>query len=139
MPDSALLAAVNACFNALSACLVTAGFVAIRGGRRDVHARLMVAALVSSTLFLVGYLTRMGVYGSKTYTGTGTAKTVYLVILFSHMVLAAVIVPLVLRTVYLAYRKRFDQHRRWARWTLPLWFYVSVTGVVVYWMLYQTT
>lgn len=137
MDTSALLAAVNASFNGLSACLVVAGFVAVRQRRLDRHRKLMIAALVSSSLFLVGYLTRMGLYGSTAYTGTGITRTIYLVILFSHMVLAAAVVPLVLRTVFLAYKGRFDQHRRIARWTLPVWLYVSVTGVVVYLMLYQ--
>jgi putative membrane protein len=137
METSALLALVNACFNGLSACFVGAGYVAIKGGQRVRHRNLMVAALVSSSLFLVGYLTRMGLYGSTAYTGTGLTRTFYLVILFSHMVLAAAVVPLVLRTVYLAFRGRYDQHRRIARWTLPVWLYVSVTGVVVYLMLYQ--
>ncbi len=138
METSALLAAVNACFNGLSACLVAAAYVAVRRRQLARHRNLMIAALVSSSLFLVGYLTRMGLYGSTAYTGTGLARTIYLVILFSHMVLAAVVVPLVLRTVYLAFRQRFEQHRRIARWTLPVWLYVSVTGVVVYLMLYRS-
>jgi putative membrane protein len=137
MEASALLAAINACFNGLSACLVAAGWVAIKRGERTRHRNLMVGALVSSSLFLVGYLTRMGLYGSTAYTGTGFTRTLYLVILFSHMVLAAVVVPLVLRTVFLAYKQRFEQHRRIARWTLPIWLYVSVTGVLVYLMLYR--
>lgn len=100
------------------------------------HRICMVAAFVVSCLFLGSYLTYHAKAGHVHYGGQGVLRTVYFAILVSHTILAAVIVPLVLRTLYLAVNNRFEDHRRWARWTLPLWFYVSVTGVVVYEMLY---
>ena len=96
----------------------------------------MTSAFITSVLFLAGYLTYHANAGVVHYQGQGMIRTVYLAILTTHTVLAVVIVPMVLRTLYLAVRERFDAHRRWARWTLPLWFYVSVTGVVIYEMLY---
>jgi putative membrane protein len=137
MEGSALLATSNATFNALTATLVVAAFVAIKRRRVETHRRLMLAALTTSSLFLVGYLTRMAIYGSKHFEGTGTLRTAYLALLASHTLLAALVVPMVLRTLYLALRRRFDAHRGIARFTLPVWFYVSTTGVVVYLMLYQ--
>jgi len=100
------------------------------------HRFCMVSAFFVSVVFLVSYLTYHAHVGHVHYTGQGMMRTVYFAILLSHTLLAAVIVPLVLRTLYLALRSRFEDHRRWARWTLPLWFYVSVTGVVIYEMLY---
>lgn len=137
MRPNEVLALVNACFNALSATLAIAAWTRIR--RKDVprHRALMLSALGASTIFLVGYLTRIALYGDTHFAGTGLARPVYFAILISHVLLAAVIVPLILRTVYLAWRKRFDAHRRIARITFPLWAYVSVTGVVVYLMLYH--
>ena len=133
-----ILPPLNACLNALSAILLTAGFFAIRARKTELHRILMVSAFASSTLFLISYLTRFALTGTTTFAGTGAAKVVYLSILFSHMALAIVLVPLVLRTLWLAARlKRFDAHRKLARITLPIWMYVSVTGVVVYFMLYQ--
>ena len=133
-----VLPPLNACLNGLSALLLTCGFFAIRARKIELHRKLMVAAFLSSTLFLISYLTRYALTGTTTFAGAGAAKIVYLSILFSHMVLAIVLVPLVLRTLWLAARaKRFDAHRRLARITLPIWMYVSVTGVVVYFMLYH--
>ena len=97
----------------------------------------MSTAFGVSVLFLVSYLTHHALHGSTRFTGTGWVRTVYFSILISHTILAVVIVPLVLRTVYLASKRRYAEHKAIARWTLPLWLYVSVTGVVVYWMLYQ--
>ena len=133
----AWLPGINACFNALSTALLTVGYVAIR--RRKVRAHLvsMLAALLSSALFLVGYLTRMALTGTHRFPAWEPWRTVYLVLLFSHMVLAVVLLPLILRTLYLAAKQRFELHRRLARWTWPIWMYVSVTGVVVYFMLYH--
>ena len=132
-----ILPPVNACLNGLSATLLTCGFIAIRSGRRALHKKLMISAFSSSTLFLVSYLTRFALTGTTTFPGTGAAKIVYLCILFSHMLLAIVVVPLVLRTLWLARAQRFDAHKKLARLTLPIWMYVSVTGVVVYFMLYH--
>jgi len=127
---------VNAVLNSLSALLVATGFVMIRQKKVLQHRACMVSAFVVSTVFLVSYLTYHAKVGNVRYTGQGIMRTVYFTILISHTILAIVIVPLVLRTLYLAINSRFDDHRRWARWTLPLWFYVSVTGVVIYEMLY---
>jgi uncharacterized membrane protein YozB (DUF420 family) len=131
------LPTVNAVLNASSAVLLALGFVMIRTGRRDAHRRLMLTALTTSSLFLASYLVYHFHVGSVRFGGTGTIRTVYLTILVTHTVLAVVIVPLVLVTFRLALRGRFPAHRRLARITLPLWAYVSVTGVVIYWMLYR--
>lgn len=133
-----VLPPLNACLNGLSAVLLLSGFLAIRAGKRALHQKLMVSAFASSTLFLISYLTRYALTGTTTFSGSGAAKVVYLVILFSHMLLAIVLVPLVLRTLWLAGRKQdFAAHRKLARITFPIWMYVSVTGVVVYLMLYH--
>jgi putative membrane protein len=131
------LPALNACLNAASATCVLVGWAAIRRRRIDVHWRAMVAALACSAIFLASYLTRFAIAGTKPYAGPPELRALYLGILFSHMTLAIVIVPLVLRTVYLAARKRFAEHVRIVRFTLPIWLYVSVTGIVVYVMLYR--
>ena len=128
---------LNAGLNALSALLLFAGYVCIRRGRRRAHTVLMIAALVSSTLFLCSYLTYHFHVGSMRFQGTGVLRTAYFAVLLSHTILAVAIVPLILVTVSRALRRRFDRHRRIARITLPLWAYVSLTGVAVYWMLYR--
>jgi putative membrane protein len=97
----------------------------------------MVSAFIASTVFLIGYLTRFYLTGTHRFPDVGVWRTIYLVILISHMILAVVTVPLVLRSLFLAYKKRYQEHRRIARWTFPIWMYVSVTGVVVYAMLYH--
>ena len=123
--------------NAASALFLLIGYLLIRSGRREAHRRVMLAALACSTLFLVSYLVYHAQVGSVRFTGQGALRTAYFTILISHTVLAVLIVPLVLATLRHALRARFDRHRRLARLTLPLWAYVSVTGVVVYWMLYR--
>ncbi len=128
---------LNALLNAASALLLLAGYYFIRQRRVTAHRRCMVAALGSSGLFLVSYLIYHFSVGSVRFQGTGWIRPVYFAVLVSHTVLATAIVPLVLLTVVRALRQRFDKHRAIARWTLPLWLYVSATGVVVYWMLYQ--
>lgn len=135
--DVSFLPAVNACLNGTSAVLLTAGYIQIRKGHRDTHRKLMIAALIVSGLFLISYLTYHYIHGSTKFTGQGIVRTVYFTILLTHTILAAAIVPLVIITVLRAFRERFDKHRKIARWTLPLWFYVSVTGVIIYLMLYQ--
>lgn len=132
-----LLPGVNAALNATSAALLVAGFAAIRRGRPALHRGLMLAACASSLLFLASYLTRMALTGTHRFPGTGALRTAYLAILLSHTVLAALAAPLVLRTLFLAFRARFPAHRRVARATLPIWLYVSVTGVAVYVLLYH--
>ena len=131
------LPAVNAALNATCAVLLVAGWRAIRGGRRDTHRALMLGACAASALFLVSYLTRVALTGTHRFPGDGALRAIYLVVLGTHTVLAALVVPLALRTLWLPLRSRFAEHRRIARWTLPVWLYVSVTGVAVYVMLYH--
>jgi uncharacterized membrane protein YozB (DUF420 family) len=131
------LPAFNAVMNATSATLVVTGYLFIRRGRVLAHRACMIAALAASTLFLAGYLTHHARVGSVPFRGTGAVRSLYFAILLTHTILAVVILPLVAVTVARAARGRFDAHARIARVTLPLWLYVSVTGVVVYWMLYQ--
>ena len=131
------LPAVNAGFNALSTLLLIAGFVFIRQGNRVAHRNCMIAALTSSTLFLAGYLVYHYNAGRTVFAEPAWFRPIYLVILLTHTVLAAGIVPLVLLTVLRAARKDFERHRRLARWTWPLWMYVSVTGVAIYLLLYR--
>lgn len=130
------LPAVNALLNLASAFLLTAGYVFIRSKKIAAHKLCMLSAVATSTLFLISYLTYHYHVGSVPFRGLGWVRSVYFAVLISHTVLAAVIVPLVLVTLARALTGRFDRHKRVARWTLPLWIYVSVTGVVVYWMLY---
>ena len=131
-----LLPTVNATLNGICAILLVAGFLCIRAKHTAAHTRFMLGACGVSVLFLASYLTYHFLVGSIGFPGTGWVRVLYLTILISHVVLAIVILPLVLRTVYLAGRGRFVQHVGIARVTLPLWLYVSVTGVVVYMMLY---
>jgi putative membrane protein len=131
------LPALNAALNATSAVFLAAGYLLIRRGDRVNHRRAMLAALATSTLFLVSYLIYHWNVGSKPFPGQGAIRAIYLLILFTHIVLAAVIVPMALVTARRGLTGRFDRHVRLARWTLPLWMYVSVTGVVIYVMLYQ--
>jgi uncharacterized membrane protein YozB (DUF420 family) len=131
------LPALNAALNGTSAVLLAAGYGFIRAGRRSAHRNCMLAAFVSSSLFLVSYLVYHARVGSVPFGGRGILRTVYFTILLSHTLLAVAIVPLVLLTLWRALGERFPAHRRIARVTLPLWAYVSVTGVVIYWMLYR--
>jgi uncharacterized membrane protein YozB (DUF420 family) len=133
------LPAVNAALNALAALLLCVGYVLIRRRRWIAHRNVMTAALACSVLFLTSYLIYHAQVGSVRFPGTGTARTIYLGILLTHTVLAAAVPVLAGITVVRAWRKRYPQHRKLARWTLPIWLYVSVTGVVVYWMLYRMT
>jgi putative membrane protein len=134
---AATLPLLNACLNATSAALLCAGWVLIRRRQVTAHKACMVAALVVSTLFLISYVTYHSLAGSRPFTGQGWVRAVYYPMLVSHIVLAAAIVPLALTTVYRALRGDFTRHVRIARWTLPIWLYVSVTGVLVYWMLHR--
>jgi uncharacterized membrane protein YozB (DUF420 family) len=136
MNDS-VLPHLNAALNALSFAFLLAGFYFIRRRRVGAHVACMSGALAVSTLFLVSYVTYHYSYGSVKFTGQGLVRPVYFAILITHVVLAAAIVPLVVATLRLALRGEYARHRRIARWTYPLWVYVSVTGVVVYVMLYR--
>ena len=137
MPSLAYLPSLNAVLNSASALLLAAGYVCIRSGRVAAHRRCMLAAFTTSSLFLTSYLFYHYNVGSVPFAGRGWIRGLYFSILISHTILAAAIVPLVLITLTRALRVDFLRHRSIARWTLPLWFYVSVTGVVVYWMLYR--
>jgi uncharacterized membrane protein YozB (DUF420 family) len=135
--DATILPHVNAGLNATAAVLLVAGYRQIRLGRREAHRRVMLAAFAVSTLFLVSYLAYHFQVGSVRFQGTGGIRTLYLSILATHSILAAAVPILATVTLYRAWKGRFERHRRLARWTLPIWLYVSVTGVVVYWMLYR--
>jgi putative membrane protein len=130
--------ALNACLNATSALLLAGGYAAIRAGKRDVHKRFMVSAFWVSAIFLVSYVIyHIRVKQVVLFQGQGWIRPVYFALLLSHTILAIVIVPLILITLRRAWMEKFDKHRIIARWTLPLWFYVCVTGVIVYFMVYQ--
>jgi uncharacterized membrane protein YozB (DUF420 family) len=131
------LPAVNATLNALSSIWLTCGYLFIRQKKIASHRFCMIAALTTSALFLISYLIYHYHAGSKPFAGQGAIRTVYFTILMTHTILATAIVPLALITLFRALKERFDKHKRLARWTLPIWFYVSVTGVVIYLMLYQ--
>jgi putative membrane protein len=133
--DLRFLPALNAALNTACTCFLASGYVAIRRGNVRLHQRLMVSALVASMLFLVGYLAYHYVHGDTKYPGSGAIKAVYLLILATHVLLSIAMVPLVLTTVFFAARRRFPWHRKVARITLPIWLYVSVTGVVIFFML----
>ena len=128
---------VNATLNTISGILLTIGYVRIRQRKITAHKKCMLAAFAVSVLFLVCYVIYHANTGSKPFTKQGWIRPVYFTILISHIILAFVIVPLALRTLYLAWRERFEQHRRIAKITFPIWLYVSVTGVIIYLMLYE--
>ena len=128
---------LNALLNATSAVLLITGYVLIRTGHEVAHKRCMISALICSAAFLTSYVIYHLQTGSRPFPGTGAIRGIYFAILITHVVLAAVILPLVLMTATRGLRAQFDRHVRIARWTLPLWLYVSVTGVVIYLMLYQ--
>ena len=131
------LPALNATLNAMATVFLTAGWIFIKQKKRDAHRRCMLSAFVVSTAFLTSYLIYHFNVGSVPFQKAGAIRVVYLTILFTHIVLAAAIVPMVLLSLSRALRASYDKHRRIARWTMPLWLYVSVTGVIVYLMLYH--
>ncbi len=133
----AYLPALNATLNAASAILLAAGYLLIRRRRVAEHKRCMLSAFSASTVFLVSYLTLRYFAGMTRFTGQGWIRPVYFTILISHTILAVAIVPLALVTLSRGLAGRYDRHVRIARWTLPLWLYVSATGVLVYWILYH--
>ena len=133
--DLSALPAVNACLNATASVLLLSGFVAIRRGRRDVHRAFMIGALTVSVLFLISYLTYHSVHGDTKYPADAPWRSLYLAVLLSHVLLSAILPFFVVAVVYLAARARFDKHRRVARFAFPIWLYVSVTGVLIFFML----
>ncbi len=137
MSETALLPSVNAVLNGTAAALLWAGYLAIRRGNRTAHRAFMLAATATSVAFLAGYLTYHAQHGSTRFAGLGWSRPVYFSVLLTHTVLAtaaAFLVPVVLRRALLGQEQR---HRTLARWVLPIWLYVSVTGVAIYWMLYH--
>ena len=128
---------INAALNATSALLLFAGWRAVKRGDRRLHARLMIAAFVASSLFLVSYLAYHFVHGDTRFWGAGAIKAVYLIVLASHVLLSMAVVPLALGAFWFAWLQRFETHKKITRALLPIWLYVSVTGVVVYGMLYR--
>ena len=136
-PPAPSLPPVNASLNGACTILLICGFVAIRSGKIRLHRAFMIAAVACSGLFLVLYLYFHFHVGVVRFSGQGWIRPVYFAILISHTILAVVIVPLVLITLARALRKNFTQHRAIAKWTLPIWLYVSITGVIVYWLLYR--
>ena len=133
----ASLPAVNATLNAIAAVLLLCGYVMIRRRRIETHRKFMLAAFATSALFLVSYVVYHANIGSRPFTVQGPIRVVYFSVLITHVILAAAVLPMALITLTHALRARFDRHRRIARWTWPIWMYVSVTGVIVYLMLYQ--
>lgn len=128
---------LNAILNATSSIFIIAGYIFIRRNNKTAHRNCMIGAIVSSSLFLISYLIYHAFHGSTKFTGVGLARNIYLTILFTHTVLAVVVLPLVVTTFYRGWKSDFQRHVRIARWTFPIWLYVSVTGVVVYFMLYH--
>jgi putative membrane protein len=135
--DVSALPLVNAFLNAVSAMLLTAGYVFIRQRRVTAHLACMLSAFAVSTLFLISYVVYHYHAGSRPFAGPPAVRPLYLALLVSHIVLAAVILPLALTTIYRALTAQFVRHMAIARWTLPVWLYVSITGVIIYWMLYH--
>lgn len=128
---------LNALLNSTSAILLISGYGFIRRGRIKAHRNCQIAAVVTSTVFLASYVTYHSFHGATLFKGPGIVWWIYISILTTHIILAVVIVPLVFLTLFRAFRADFQRHRRIARWTLPLWLYVSLTGVIVYLMLYH--
>lgn len=135
--DLRQLPTLNACLNTVSAILLIRGYLLIRRRQIEAHKRTMLAAFAVSTLFLVSYLVYHYNVGSVKFQGQGAIRVVYFTILLTHTILAAVVAPMILVTLWRAWKNQFDRHRKLARYTLPIWLYVSVTGVVVYLMLYH--
>ena len=133
------LPAVNAALNALSGILLLVGFTRIRAGKQAQHRKWMLAAFASSSLFLLSYVVYHAQVGSVPFTRQGFVRPLYFTILITHVTLAATVLPLAILTLTRGLKGRFSQHRRIARWTFPVWMYVSVTGVLVYVLLYQPT
>ena len=137
MIDYTLLPTVNATLNAISGIFLLVGYVLIRRRQINAHRNAMLGAFGSSTVFLISYLVYHAQAGSRSFTGQGSIRYVYFAILISHVILAAAILPMAIATLSRGLRGRYEDHKRIARWTFPTWMYVSITGVIVYVMLYQ--
>ncbi len=130
------LPTLNASLNSIAATLLLWGYISIKQGKRDLHRNIMVAALIVSAFFLTSYLIYHYHVPSKKFPDLGWIKTVYLIILIPHIILAAAMVPMILKTFWHAYKGEWEKHKKIARLTFPIWMYVSITGVIVYFMLY---
>lgn len=137
MIDVTVLPTVNATLNAISGIFLLSGYVLIRGGQINAHRNAMLGAFCSSTLFLISYVVYHAQVGSRPFTGQGPIRYAYFAILISHVILATAILPMAISTLSRGLRGRYVEHKRIAKWTFPAWMYVSVTGVIVYLMLYQ--
>jgi putative membrane protein len=137
MIDPFVLPTVNAILNSVSAFFLILGYGFIRSKKVSKHRICMILAFCCSILFLISYLTYHYIAGSRSFPGTGNARTFYLGVLLTHTILAAIVPPLAMISLYHGLKGRFEKHRKVARWTFPIWLYVSLTGVVVYWMLYR--
>lgn len=135
--DVMMLPAVNATLNSIATLLLVVGFILIKQGKRSAHRKVMLSAFATSVLFLISYVTYHSLHGDTPFSGEGTARTIYFIILFSHIPLAAVVPVLAIITLRRGLAAKYDRHRKIARITLPIWLYVSVTGVLIYLMLYQ--
>ena len=135
--DLTIFPTINASLNGLTAILLLFGYYFILNGKRAIHKKIMLCAFSTSIVFLISYLYYHAHVGSVPFKGTGIIRPVYFTILISHTILAVVIVPMAIVTLVRGLSSRFDKHKKLARWTLPVWLYVSVTGVVVYMMLYH--
>lgn len=135
--DFRVLADVDAALNGAAFVLICAGLIAIKRGNVALHKKLMLSAVVTSAVFLACYLTYHATCDSVKFQGQGAIRPVYFTLLISHIILAAVQVPMILRTVYLGLKDRREAHKRWAKVTTPIWLYVSITGVIIYYMLYH--
>jgi len=133
--DLSVLPGLNALLNSISAIFIISGIVAVKRKRRDTHKRFMFAAAVTSAVFLVSYVIKTIFYGTTPFGGEGLIRAVYLTVLFTHLTLAIGVVPMVIASVLFGWKGRLERHRRIARWTYPIWLYVSVTGVAVFFML----
>lgn len=133
--DLRFMPAVNAALNALTATLLTAGYISIKSGKRQLHRYLMTSAFVVAALFLVGYIAYHAAHGDTKYTGTGAIRAVYFFVLITHVLLSMVTLPLALAALAFALRRKFESHKKVTKWLFPMWLYVSVTGVVVFFML----
>jgi putative membrane protein len=135
--DTNNLPLINSVFNSLSAICLVLGFIAIKKKQKEIHKKFMVSALIFSSIFLTGYLIYHYNHGSSVFPDLGWIKTLYLIILIPHIILAALMVPMIVMTFFYAFTERFEKHKKWARITFPIWMYVSVTGVIIYLMVHQ--
>ena len=131
------LPAIDAGLNAIAFFLLLSGYIAIKKGNKKLHVKCMLSAFLVSCVFLACYLTRHYFKGSTPFPDLGWIKTIYLIVLLPHIFLASLMVPMIFTTLYFAGKQNWEKHKKWARWTFPIWSYVSITGVLVYWMLYH--